>query len=43
MNELEMFIADIKNVHGKREHKIKNSYDTKDFYRGYIKGLDRDS
>lgn len=43
MNELERFIAEIKNVHGSRHHQIKNSYDTKDFYRGYIKGLDRDS
>lgn len=43
MNELEQFIANAKNVHGKRVHNATNSYDTKDFYRGYIKGLGKDS
>lgn len=41
MNDIEKFVADTKNVHGSRFHKVKNSYDTKDFYRNYIKGIDR--
>lgn len=43
MNDLNEFMVNIKNANRPRNHIIKNSYDTKDFYRNYIKGLDRKS
>lgn len=42
-NDLREFMIQAKNVHGPRYHRAANSYDTKDFYRNYIKGLDRQS
>ena len=43
MSDFDSFSKDIRRVHDKRKIKIKNSYDTKDFYRNYIKGVDKQS
>lgn len=42
-NNLKDFMVEIKRAHQTRKHKVTNSYDTKDFYRNYIKGLDKNS
>lgn len=43
LNDLNKFMIQVKNANGPRNHIAKNSYDTKDFYRNYIKGLDKNS